>query len=99
VRDHRNAGDFDLGLAPIDLRLLTKGSAERDEDLVGLGAQPRDVAPDRGLAAPELVLADKTIVDSFGGVALLGRSMGIGGEPALDQRPIGIHCRARAGLA
>jgi glycosyltransferase involved in cell wall biosynthesis len=69
--------------------VLARRVGQRDEDRrrPALGA---DVLPDGGLAAGEAVLRHQTVVDAAGGVALLGRPMGILRQPLLnpvDERP------------
>ena len=103
VHHDRLAGQLDHRLAPVDLRLLAPRRRQRDHHLAQAQPlrrpQPRHVPPHRRLPARERVLGDEPVIDPLGGMALLGRRLGVVDQPALDHRPVGIHGRTRPRLA
>jgi hypothetical protein len=84
---------------PGSVCLMSPGRRQGDEHGRRSRAQECHVAAQAGLAAAELLLLDKAIEDTFCGVSLLERSPGVGLKPPGDQVAVGIHPRARTGLA
>ncbi len=87
----------DLRLTPVDLGLRAGVGGQGHErlDLADLPPPRRHVAVDLAPGDPGAVLLDQPLVDPAGGMALLTRHLGLGLEPAIDDRPVGAEPRRR----
>ena len=85
-------GEFDLCLAPVDLRFHARVVHLRHEDLVDRIAQlappATHVLAHRRLGDAGAVLVAEALPDPFRGVPLLARRLPVREQPLLDQRPV-----------